>query len=476
MIESEYPCRNPRSIWKFSNKDNDILIACCPKNKKPILKRLKDLDAKLWLGCDGRTELKRIVKRLSGQRPEITLTKISSILKKWSSARLSLLQIKQRTIKRKDSRTKDNLLRQAAADIFQETKSVSQLYRKIYQDQWDYHLSKIRSARKQFSDIERTVSYLFRFRHPALRNKSYGQVFRERLSSIKPIKNYSRFLEIGAGAGYLASEFLDSLREHNQEAYRTCKYSFLDLSSVLLKAQRKTNSQHKRNIASLLSNAERQLPFRDNTFDFIILNEVIADFSVVRLDRDKILNLIKKPNFITSNGSFGKALRFIHDYQIPIQDAPRQFIFSLGVIRLLEELKRILAPDGLCVIIEYGDLNSYPKAVKLKGHKEYSIHFGHLKWIAEKAGFKVEIINLLNFLKFRKDFKTIERCSLCLLRKLLKKKDKCGISEVLFKKDIKKLLGKKYSDFDNIKYIDLEKGVLDFRLQDFKVAVLKKIG
>jgi len=148
--------------------------------------------------------------------------------------------------------------------------------------------------------------------------------------------DFSKVLEIGGGIGSLKRELI---QESNF-------FVSLDLSLGLLGQQ----SVFGRN--NVLGNALK-LPFKDEVFSFIILNEVIADF-------------------------------------IP-KDLPA----------LIKELRRVLIKGGKIFLSEYGEGES--KKVVLKGHTEYSVDFEKLTRISEGLGFKTSIEGLMSFIKLKDD-------------------------------------------------------------------------
>jgi hypothetical protein len=71
------------------------------------------------------------------------------------------------------------------------------------------------------------------------------------------------------------------------------------------------------------------------------------------------------------------------------------------------------------VITEYGDVDSFPQVVEMSGHKEYSIHFGHLLQVAEHLSMQPQLNNLGSFLAADGEAETIETTSLHLLSRYL---------------------------------------------------------
>jgi hypothetical protein len=81
----------------------------------------------------------------------------------------------------------------------------------------------------------------------------------------------------------------------------------------------------------------------------------------------------------------------------------------------LERLPQLLSARGAAVITEYGDVDSFPRVVEMSGHKEYSIHFGHLLQVAEHLSMQPQLDNLGSFLAADAEAEAIETTSWYLL-------------------------------------------------------------
>jgi hypothetical protein len=95
----------------------------------------------------------------------------------------------------------------------------------------------------------------------------------------------------------------------------------------------------------------------------------------------------------------GEAGRIIADYELVLDDAPDPFYLTVGAVQLIERLAELLAPGGLAVLTEFGQLSQYPRLSTQLDHPELSIHFGHLKTVAEKLDFTADfefVIDLLD--------------------------------------------------------------------------------
>lgn len=467
-LEDKILIRTNRSV--FYKNNNKLTISYFPdaKSHSRILTLKDPFEIKLFLSINGNRKIKDILKELSSNfsdTPKRVLVKLKKVLKKHRRINPGFLKTEAKQIA-VDKIDRKNLYYFSIANSINREYSSAKDIKKDHVDLSDYHLYGIKDANRQFDRNEMTLSHIFRNPHPALRGSTYGARLKQELFKRKPLNKKARILEIGAGTGWLARRFLDNLKKEDVSAYKKIRYFFLDLSPTLLKSQRKINSFHSRCTGFLIGNGQ-VLPFKNNSLDHVIINEVIADFDVVKLDKN---NLFKS----FSGFKPSKAKDAILSYGISIDDAPKKFLFGLGIVKLLKELKRVLKPEGAALIIEYGSMWSYPKVVKLKGHKEYSVHFGHLKQVANALGFRCEMTNLLDFLKFQKDTKTLDKISSYLLDKILCKKHPKISSLVFTKEMLKNQLKADYRKFKNMRFMKLKDNIAGFHIKEFKVAVLKK--
>jgi SAM-dependent methyltransferase len=213
-------------------------------------------------------------------------------------------------------------------------------------------------ARRRFDEVECTVSHLLRFPHPALRGRRYGEALLAGIAERGIGPGRSGVLEIGGGAGHVA----EAAWRGEAGAFTQARWTSLDLSPSLLAAQRRRllepsqpRGAHVR-WQGLRADAPA-LPLRSRSFDGLILaNEVIADLAV-------------------ENGR------------------------NAGAIRLVQEIARVLAPDGGAVLTEFGgDFDPAPIRLLAAGgqgeHVEWSIDFRQLREAASLAGLAVEEIPL----------------------------------------------------------------------------------
>ncbi len=145
-----------------------------------------------------------------------------------------------------------------------------------------------------------------------------------------------------------------------------------------------------------------QAPLPEAGYDFILANEMIGDLPAVELTRTQVGFQLPpdSPERKAALDELGPVGEIIREYNIDLNDAPETFYLTTGAFQLLGRLHDALAPGGLCILTEFGELNTYPKLSVQLDHPELSIHFGHMSRAAEAVGFEVSyeyIIDLLDF-------------------------------------------------------------------------------
>ncbi|MFN2548495.1 MAG: class I SAM-dependent methyltransferase, partial [Myxococcales bacterium] len=195
------------------------------------------------------------------------------------------------------------------------------------------------SARRRFDAIECTVSHLLRLPHPALQGRRYGEALLRGIAA-RGITG-SHVLEIGGGAGHVA----EAAWRGEAGPFTQVRWTSLDLSPSLLAVQRRRvhepsqpRGPHRR-WSGVRADA-LDLPFRSFT-GLVLANEVIADL-------------------------------------------PR----SIGPVRLVGELARVLTPGSAAVLTEFGG-DFEPAPLDLGGHVEWSIDFRELRACAAACGLTV---------------------------------------------------------------------------------------
>ena len=252
-----------------------------------------------------------------------------------------------------------------------------------------YHRTGVTDAHRQFEIEETTVSHLFRRPHRALGGRTYGEAFCDRLLELGALAGAPRMLEIGGGTGLFGRALLDRLRARAPGVHARTEYTFLDLSPILSASQRETCAGHAARTRFVVADALADA-LAEERFDVLLANEMIADLPVGRASRTSL-----------EAGRPGtEAERLVAHHGLEWGRARASFAVNVGAIRLVERLPSWLAPGGLAVLTEYGGPDELPWAVDLPGHREHSIHFGHLLRVADRLGLAGELEMLGDFLGF----------------------------------------------------------------------------
>jgi len=256
-------------------------------------------------------------------------------------------------------------------------------------DNVEYHVGGIVDAQKQFDEYEMTVSHAFSTPHKALQGRSFGEAFCDRLLKMKAVKTGCRMLEIGCGTGRFATDFLNRLKDTRPRVYPSVRYTLFDVSPVLQESQKKSCEVHSNQTSFILGDVH-QLDFSDLRYDLIICNEMIADLEVSEANRENL-----QKGVLVTRGE-----KLVARYNLDYEEALPRFIVNSGAIDMVVKTAGLLAPDGTCVITEYGMKDKFPIVVSLSGHNEYSIHFGHLLLVSRTLCKAARVVNLGDFLSF----------------------------------------------------------------------------
>lgn len=259
----------------------------------------------------------------------------------------------------------------------------------------DFHLRGIEEADWEFDQIEPTINHCYRFPHEALGGLNYGSRFclATLTREVVPLLDHSRrlnVLEVGGGTGTFARSFIEQAMRPGSSGSEgvVLNYHILDLSPALMQSQRKILSEFLPESKHFQQDAtEFDLP--GHTFDLIISNEVIADFPVASVER----NRENEPDKWQGEGA-----HYVAKYDLDTTDAPNSFLVNAGAFRFVERAWKHLTPGGTLIVSEYGALQRYPTVSFHLNHDEYSIHFGHLVACGTKLGFECRLLPLKDFL------------------------------------------------------------------------------
>lgn len=288
----------------------------------------------------------------------------------------------------------------------------------------DYHQSVIHDANHQFDEVETTLSHLFREPHPALGGRTYAAAFVDALVERGLLDaDTHQVLEVGGGVGFFAEGFLERLATAHPALLDAIHYRILDLSPALRQSQAARLARFGTRAAVIAGNGEFLEGIAPASLDLIVSNEVIADFTTVRLTRrttddarhaeaewldpDDELERLEAELDDDDDGGLAAsatveldgpapALEFLAAHpELSFDDAPSgDFLFNLGAARFVEAIARALRPGGAAVVTEFGDRWRYPVESLHLDHAEVSIHFGHLLDVARAVGLEAELVDV----------------------------------------------------------------------------------
>lgn len=265
-----------------------------------------------------------------------------------------------------------------------------------------YYAADVEDPVSQFEDVETTLSHLLREPSPLLHGGTYAERVTEALLERGMIGPGTRkVLEVGAGVGDLAAGVLGTLRRLRPDVFDGLAYTILDLSPALREAQaeRLARDGLADRVHWVHGNAET-LPLRPASVDLVLCNEVIGDFTTVKLTRELLGIEVDDANPPDAPWTrwddallerLGDAGDLIRRWDLPLDDAPSEFFLNVGALRFLSHVRRVLRPGGAAFITEYGDLVRYPVASNHLDHLEFSIHFGHMLHVADRIGFEAKV-------------------------------------------------------------------------------------
>jgi len=454
--------------------DNGSIITCLSDGKDYV--RLKDFESWLWNKLESLekisiSELKSETKKCGILKDTNNLEeKINELVKK--NIFLYVEDKKDSLKETKIDSQKLNKYKAMRNAIIEELNSAKNFGKE--EDLEKFHRNSIETIDRHFETKEITVSFLYREDNPALRGLNYGERLLDEITKFKKIKKSTKILEVGAGLGFGSKAFLKSLKEKQPSIADDINYIFCDLTFKFLENQRNLTNFYPAEF--IQANAETP-PFKDNSFDIIIANEIIADFTAVKLSKKVVLDFlngrIEKEKI--NDPSIKKALEWIKSSSIDINDALPEFIFNLGAFEFMRQINRLLKPNGIAFISEYGFFRGYPRAVFLSGHTEYTIQFSQLIKCIRSLGLDVECLSLLDFFKFDKEEEIVDTCSLNFLYGILKNHNidlpYLAYTKEMLKEEIPKDL---FDNFKGLKFRKIRQQSVCHDLNSFYVLLLKK--
>ncbi|HEY6040379.1 MAG TPA: SAM-dependent methyltransferase [Kofleriaceae bacterium] len=259
----------------------------------------------------------------------------------------------------------------------------------------DYYRHDVSEADAQFDHQETTLSHLLRVKHPALRDRTYGETLIDVLVQRDLVpEGRVRVLEIGAGLGYVARDAIARLSAGN----RKVEYTIVELSPALAEAQQKLLGT----AATWVMGDALGVPLPEGGFDLVLCNEMVGDLPAIQLSRVDIgLNLDGTGTADVERVRIQSPLAA--ETHLRLDDAPEPFYLQTGAYELIAKIARWLAPGGTAVVTEFGDTNAWPRLSTHLDHPELSTHFGHLQQVARQSGTTAEIEFVIDLLDFDRD-------------------------------------------------------------------------
>ncbi len=320
---------------------------------------------------------------------------------------------------------------------------------------------------RHFDLIETTVSHLFREPSEALTGLTYGQLLMRQLRRLGWFNPKPKvLLEIGGGLGYVAQELGKDLLPFEKQGIT---YVSLDITEPFLKLQVSRAKAGGWKVTGTKATAE-SLPFADHSVDLVIDNENMADMTPVQLSRHEVTS------GVGNTPQHQEALDWIRRLRLPIEaDLPESVIFNLGPIRFVAELWRVLKPGGRAFLTEFGIEQGWPAPVKLPGHTEYEVQYGHMRHAVRWLGFQERYLSLPQFLGLKPDTKVLCTGAAYTLQRFCQAINCPFAVRAYTEKELQKVLGDMLPKFQGLHYHDLADPAW-FGLQDFKVLLLEKPG
>jgi ubiquinone/menaquinone biosynthesis C-methylase UbiE len=318
-----------------------------------------------------------------------------------------------------------------------------------------------------FDLIETTVSHLFREPNEALNSLTYGRVLMRQLRRLGWFSPKPKvILEVGGGLGYVARELGKELLSFEKQGIH---YVALDIAQPFVKLQVTRAKEGGWVCTGTRANGE-WLPFKDNSVDVVIDNENMADMTPVKLTRREITEGKGKTT------QHQEALDWIRRLRLPMgTDIPDEVIFNLGPIRFVAELWRVLKPGGRAFLTEFGVDEGWPAPVKLPGHTEYEVQYGHLRQAVRWLGFQERYLSLPQFLGIKPDTKVLCTGAAYTIQRFCQAVGKPFTVRAYTERELKQALGDMLPKLQGCHYHDIADPAW-FSLIDFKVLLLEKPG
>jgi hypothetical protein len=258
----------------------------------------------------------------------------------------------------------------------------------VFVNSTEYYYKTVSSV-VELMDNELTVSHIFRGGAFTKSGIPYGEAVAGKLGMTGGLKSGLSILEVGPGLGDVAQGIISVLERQNADFH----YTFADISYDVIKHLK---SRFKGRRFSFITGdfiAEKL----GEKFDFIICNEVLADFPT-------IVNMtLYKPKIREGDtDAYFDAVSLVKFYGLSFAKPAN---FNYGAVKFMEKARASLFENGKLFMCEHS--SEKPQRIGVFGHSEYTIDFGTLEKIAAKLRFRGSESGNLSELLGVKDVKAV---------------------------------------------------------------------
>jgi SAM-dependent methyltransferase len=240
--------------------------------------------------------------------------------------------------------------------------------------------------------------------------RTFGRVLGQYLGTEVDLGPEPSVLEIGGGEGTLMAELLRTMPAG--------EVTMVDLSPYFLERQRAALSGNPR-CSFVRADALEFLEGAGRRWDLVISNENLGDLKTyVNLSTARVRDRVARAGGVRPRGGLAPIQRTAEKvvrYGLPLPEAD-SFSFNIGAIELVERLARradavflsehgadTQVPSPYREFLSAEGSTGVPRRIRLHGHDEYSVHFGHLERVAQELGFRTSRLHMLEFLGVRHD-------------------------------------------------------------------------
>ncbi len=398
-----------KARWRVAYTDHDgtvTLVLSRTSSEPPRFRVLDEFESRLWGLVDDQRSVRILTEELTGEEEarEEDLARVQGILASWTHHDAQVVKLHEVPMSFYRARMyavppylTSNMPYEPLAQP-----SPNPQFKGPVVDLRDYHLRDIVDPTLQFDEVETTLNHLFREPHRALHGRTYpGQMLHVLVDRGILSKPGARIVEVGGGTGTFARGFLGDLEREHPDLLPGVSYTVVELSPALAASQ-EAMLQGYRGVARVIQGDAHRLDLPDGSVDLLISNEMIGDLESARVSLDELEHPEREPRH-----SSPEALEMIRRHSIPVQDGPESFHINLGAMKLVERAYRVLAPGGWALFTEFGEEHAYPRESVHLDHAEFSIHFGHVRHVAESVGFETTFEFLMDFLDMDRTLYTL---------------------------------------------------------------------